>query len=186
MFVKHSPPVRQTRSQDVLTPTPRAPLESTTAVPQLRAQLDREPILEARKRANEIKSIFRSSAGGPTLAQSNQPVSHQSESSLLTIMQKMTQIMANHQAASSSEALRPPVFKNPSMKEPECFNGTHPFKFRSFIQYCKLIFHNDQENFSQERKKALYSTSFLIGRDEKWIEPHLSHLTNQDPNYLLN
>ncbi|MBW0502797.1 hypothetical protein O181_042512 [Austropuccinia psidii MF-1] len=37
--------------------------------------------------------------GGPTLAQSNQPVSHQSEPSLLAIMQQMTQIMANLQAA---------------------------------------------------------------------------------------
>ncbi|MBW0523823.1 hypothetical protein O181_063538 [Austropuccinia psidii MF-1] len=33
--------------------------------------------------------------GGPTLAQSNQPVSHQSEPSLLAIMQQMTQIMTN-------------------------------------------------------------------------------------------
>ncbi|MBW0545220.1 hypothetical protein O181_084935 [Austropuccinia psidii MF-1] len=45
-------------------------------------------------------------AGGPALAQSNQPVSHQSEPSLLAIMQQMTQIMANLQAASSSKALR--------------------------------------------------------------------------------
>ncbi|MBW0482437.1 hypothetical protein O181_022152 [Austropuccinia psidii MF-1] len=42
--------------------------------------------------------------GGPTLAQSNQPVSHKSEPSLLAIMQQMTQIMANLQEASSSEA----------------------------------------------------------------------------------
>ncbi|MBW0552359.1 hypothetical protein O181_092074 [Austropuccinia psidii MF-1] len=41
---------------------------------------------------------------GPTLAQSNHPVSHQYELSLLAIMQKMTQIMGNLQAASSSEA----------------------------------------------------------------------------------
>ncbi|MBW0504182.1 hypothetical protein O181_043897 [Austropuccinia psidii MF-1] len=41
--------------------------------------------------------------GGPALAQSDQPVSHQSEPSLLAIMQKMTQIMANIQEASSSE-----------------------------------------------------------------------------------
>ncbi|MBW0583336.1 hypothetical protein O181_123051 [Austropuccinia psidii MF-1] len=33
--------------------------------------------------------------GGPTLAQSDQPVSHKSEPSLLAIMQQMTQIMAN-------------------------------------------------------------------------------------------
>ncbi|MBW0580136.1 hypothetical protein O181_119851 [Austropuccinia psidii MF-1] len=42
--------------------------------------------------------------GGPTLAQSDQPVSHQSEPLLLTIMQQITQIMANLQAASSSES----------------------------------------------------------------------------------
>ncbi|MBW0577219.1 hypothetical protein O181_116934 [Austropuccinia psidii MF-1] len=124
--------------------------------------------------------------GGPTLAQSNQPVSHQSEPSLLAIMQQMTQIMANLQAASSSEASRPPAFKTPSMKAPECFDGTQPFKVRSFIQSCQLIFHNDPANFAQDRKKVLYSTSFLIFRAEKWIEPYLSNLTNQDPNYLLN
>ncbi|MBW0591464.1 hypothetical protein O181_131179 [Austropuccinia psidii MF-1] len=72
------------------------------------------------------------------------------------------------------------------MKEPECFDGTQPFKVRIFIQSCQLIFHNDLETFAQDRKKVLYSTSFLIGRDAKWIEPYLYNLTNQDPNYLLN
>ncbi|MBW0479587.1 hypothetical protein O181_019302 [Austropuccinia psidii MF-1] len=42
--------------------------------------------------------------GEPTLAQSNKPVSHQSEPALLAIMQKMTEIMANLQEASSFEA----------------------------------------------------------------------------------
>ncbi|MBW0560023.1 hypothetical protein O181_099738 [Austropuccinia psidii MF-1] len=50
MLIQHSPPARQTRSQAraqaVLTPTPRVPLHSTPAVPQLRAQLDRGPIME--------------------------------------------------------------------------------------------------------------------------------------------
>ncbi|MBW0491314.1 hypothetical protein O181_031029 [Austropuccinia psidii MF-1] len=86
--------------------------------------------------------------GGPTLAQSYQLVSHQSEPLLLAIMQKMTQIMANLQAASSSKESRPPVFQTPSMKAPECFDGTQPFKVRSFIQSCQLIFHNDPANFS--------------------------------------
>ncbi|MBW0589545.1 hypothetical protein O181_129260 [Austropuccinia psidii MF-1] len=124
--------------------------------------------------------------GGPSLAQSNKSVSHQSEPSLLAMMQQMTQIMANLQAASSTEASKQPSFKTPSMKEPECFDGTQPFKVRSFIQYFQLIFHNDLANFSQDRKKVLYATSFLIGRAAKWIEPYLSNLTNQDPNYLLN
>ncbi|MBW0491269.1 hypothetical protein O181_030984, partial [Austropuccinia psidii MF-1] len=49
-------------------------------------------------------------------------------------MRQMTQIMANLQAASSSESSRPPAFKTPSMKAPKCFDGTQPFKVRSFIQ----------------------------------------------------
>ncbi|MBW0482604.1 hypothetical protein O181_022319 [Austropuccinia psidii MF-1] len=101
-------------------------------------------------------------------------------------MQKMTQIMANLQDASSSESSRPLEFKTPSIKAPEYFDGAQPFKVSSFIQSCQLIFHNDLEDFSQDRKKVLYATSFLIGRAAKWIEPYLSDLTNQDPNYLLN
>ncbi|MBW0557483.1 hypothetical protein O181_097198 [Austropuccinia psidii MF-1] len=243
MPIQHSPPARHTRSQDrtqaVLTPTPRAPLDGTPAVPQLRAQLDRGPIMEgaapSRKegRGPRRSSSFSGVVGGfpglsrtslqvpgeddekegensaeveesegteaapspvgasqgigrPTLAQSDQPVSHQSEPSLLAIMQQMTQIITNLQAASSSESSRPPAFKTPSIKAPECFDGTQTFKVRSFIHSCQLIFHNDPENFSQARKKVLYAISFLIGRDAKSIEPYLSNLTNQDPSYLLN
>ncbi|MBW0572933.1 hypothetical protein O181_112648 [Austropuccinia psidii MF-1] len=101
-------------------------------------------------------------------------------------MQQMTQIMASIQEASSSEASTPPAFKTPSMKALECFDGTQPFKVRSFINSCQLIFHNDPEDFSQERRKVLYATSFLIGRASKWIEPYLSNLTKQDPSYFLN
>ncbi|MBW0494564.1 hypothetical protein O181_034279, partial [Austropuccinia psidii MF-1] len=124
--------------------------------------------------------------GGRTLAQSDQPVSHQSEPALLAIMQQMTEIMANIQAASSSGSSRPPAFKTPSMKAPDCLNGTQPFKVRSFIQSCQLIFHNDPENVSQHRKNIPYAMSFLIGRAAKLIEPYLSNLTNQDSNYLLH
>ncbi|MBW0519443.1 hypothetical protein O181_059158 [Austropuccinia psidii MF-1] len=99
-------------------------------------------------------------AGGPTIAQSDQPVSHQSEPSSLVIMQQMTQIMANFQAASSFEASRPPAFKTPSMKAPECFDGTQPFNVRSSIQSCQLIFHNDLTNFSQDRKKFSITLHF--------------------------
>ncbi|MBW0552504.1 hypothetical protein O181_092219 [Austropuccinia psidii MF-1] len=101
-------------------------------------------------------------------------------------MQQMTHIMANLQAASSSGSSRPPAFKTPSMKALQFFDGTQPFKVRSFLQSCQLIFHNNPANFSQDRKKALYSTSFLIGRAAKWIEPYLPNLTNQDSNYPLN
>ncbi|MBW0565663.1 hypothetical protein O181_105378 [Austropuccinia psidii MF-1] len=101
-------------------------------------------------------------------------------------MQQMTQVMANIQEASSSESSIPPPFKTPSRKAPECFDGTQLFKFRIFIHSCQLIFHNDPEDFSQDRKKVFCATSFLIGRATKWIEPYLSNLTIQDPNSLLN
>ncbi|MBW0575864.1 hypothetical protein O181_115579 [Austropuccinia psidii MF-1] len=101
-------------------------------------------------------------------------------------MQQMTQIRANIQPAFVSHSSRPPAFKAPSMKAPECFDGTQTFKFRSFTQSCQLIFYNDVANFSQDRKKVLYATSFLIGRASKRIEPYLSHFINQDPRYLLN
>ncbi|MBW0574930.1 hypothetical protein O181_114645 [Austropuccinia psidii MF-1] len=155
MPLQHSPPARQTRSQartqSFLTPTPRAPLDGTPAASQLRAKLDRGPILEGAapsrkegrvpRRSSSFsgvvgvfpgtsRTIFKGpgedgaeeesdgtedvpapveasqDTGGPTLSQSNQPVSHWSEPSLLAIMQKMIQIMANLQAASSSEASR--------------------------------------------------------------------------------
>ncbi|MBW0501333.1 hypothetical protein O181_041048 [Austropuccinia psidii MF-1] len=56
-----------------------------------------------------------------------------SEPSLFAIMQQITHIVANFQAASSSDSSRPPSLKTPSIKAPECFDGTQPFKVRSFI-----------------------------------------------------
>ncbi|MBW0501568.1 hypothetical protein O181_041283 [Austropuccinia psidii MF-1] len=94
--------------------------------------------------------------------------------------------MANLQAASSSESSIPPALKTTSMKAPELVYGTQPFKVGSFMKCCQSIFHNDVESFYQDRKKALDATSFLIGRAERWIEPYLSNITNQDPSYLLN
>ncbi|MBW0466584.1 hypothetical protein O181_006299 [Austropuccinia psidii MF-1] len=159
MPLQHSPPPRQTRSQAqtqaVLAPTPGAPLDGNPAVSQLRAKLDRGPILEGAassrkegrvpRRSNSFSGVVCSFPGmsrttfrgpgedgeeeensgeeeesdgteaapapveasegtrGPTLAQSDQPVSHQTEPPLLAIMQQMTQIMANLQEAASSE-----------------------------------------------------------------------------------
>ncbi|MBW0495410.1 hypothetical protein O181_035125 [Austropuccinia psidii MF-1] len=174
MPVQHSPLARQTRSQAVLTPSPRAPFDSTPAVPQLRYQLDRGHLEGEARYSKEGREPRRSiyfsgvvggypglsrttfkgpgedgeeeeensvegeyyegtegvpapvgasqGTGGPTLA-----LSDQSETSLLAIMQPMTQIMAYLQAASSSEVSRPPALKTPLMKAPECFDGTQPF-----------------------------------------------------------
>ncbi|MBW0567799.1 hypothetical protein O181_107514 [Austropuccinia psidii MF-1] len=138
MPIQNSPPARQNRSQArgqaALTPTPRAPLDGTPAVPQLRANLDRGPNVEGeadpgrKEEGQEDKVIFQSFQG---------PLSKvlvkMSEPSLLAIMQQQTQIMANSHAASFYEASRPQAFKTPSMKASEFFDGTQPFKVRSFI-----------------------------------------------------
>ncbi|MBW0503990.1 hypothetical protein O181_043705 [Austropuccinia psidii MF-1] len=72
------------------------------------------------------------------------------------------------------------------MKAPDSFSGTKAYELRGFIQSSQLIFHNDPDNFFSDRKKLFYSTSFLIGRAGKWIEPYLSNISNKDPSYLLN
>ncbi|MBW0581911.1 hypothetical protein O181_121626 [Austropuccinia psidii MF-1] len=65
MPIQQSPPEKQTRSQArtkaVLTPTPRAPLDGTPAVPQLRAKLDRGPILEGEASSRKEGSMPRRS-----------------------------------------------------------------------------------------------------------------------------
>ncbi|MBW0474949.1 hypothetical protein O181_014664 [Austropuccinia psidii MF-1] len=176
MPVQHSPPERQTRCH----------LDSTLAFQTIfkgpgedsKEKEENSVQEEASEGTEGVAAPVGASqgAGGPALSQSNQPVSHLSEPLLLAFMQQMTQIMANPQAS------RPPAFKTPYMKALKCFDGTQPFKFRSFIQSCKFIFHNYPPNFSQDIKKDLYATSFLIGRSAKFIEPYLSNLTNQDPS----
>ncbi|MBW0487479.1 hypothetical protein O181_027194 [Austropuccinia psidii MF-1] len=72
------------------------------------------------------------------------------------------------------------------MKAPDLFDGTQAPKLRGFIESCQLMFHNDPANLFSDRKKVLYSTSFLTGRAGKWIEPYLSNISNKGPSYLLN
>ncbi|MBW0464011.1 hypothetical protein O181_003726 [Austropuccinia psidii MF-1] len=172
MPIQHSPPERQTRSQArtqaALTPTPRAPVDGTPAGPGEDGEEEEENSVEKEESdgtegAPALVGVPQGT-GGPTLAQSYQPVSHQSGPSLLAIMQQMTQIMANLQVVSSPESSRPQAFKNPSMKAPKCFDGTKPFKVRSFIQSCQLIFHNDQQtSLKTERRFSMPPHFSLAG-----------------------
>ncbi|MBW0530252.1 hypothetical protein O181_069967 [Austropuccinia psidii MF-1] len=124
---------------------------------------------------------------GSNIAPTNQPLVSQSDPSLLKIMEQMPTIMEQiFPAAGPRDNSKAPEFKNLSMKAPDSFYGTQAHKFRDFIQSCQLIFHNDPANFFSDRKKDLYSTSFLTGRAGKWIEPYLSNISNEDPSYLLN
>ncbi|MBW0571668.1 hypothetical protein O181_111383 [Austropuccinia psidii MF-1] len=103
------------------------------------------------------------------------------------MMEQMTQFMGQlTQAVTPRDKPKAPAFKTPSMKEPDSFDSTQAHKLRGSIQSCQLIFHNDPANFFSDRKKALYSTSFLTGRAGKWIEPYLSNISNEDFLYLLN
>ncbi|MBW0577740.1 hypothetical protein O181_117455 [Austropuccinia psidii MF-1] len=90
------------------------------------------------------------------------------------------------QAVTPMDNSKAPACKTLSMKAPDSFDGTQAHKLRGFIHSCQLIFHNGPENFFSDRKKVLYSTSFLTGRAGKWIEPYLSNISNEDPSYLLN
>ncbi|MBW0554214.1 hypothetical protein O181_093929 [Austropuccinia psidii MF-1] len=123
----------------------------------------------------------------PNLALSNQPSVSQAEPNFLNMMEQLTQFMGQlTQAVSPRDTSKVTAFKTPSMKAPDSFDGTKAHKLRGFIQSCQLIFHNDPANFFSDRKKVLYSTSFLTGRAGKWIEPYLSNISNEDPSYLLN
>ncbi|MBW0522763.1 hypothetical protein O181_062478 [Austropuccinia psidii MF-1] len=90
------------------------------------------------------------------------------------------------QAVTPTDNSKAPAFKTQSMKATDSFDSTQAHKLRVFIQSCQLIFHNYPENFFSDRKKVLYSTSFLTGRAGKWIEAYLSDISSEDPSYLLN
>ncbi|MBW0470437.1 hypothetical protein O181_010152 [Austropuccinia psidii MF-1] len=207
MAVQHSPPAKNTRSQRnqaVLTTTARVPLDFKPSVHQLSENLDRGPLIEgaAPSRRGGMKSIrSRSFSGllcgypgmseevpqGSKLALSSQPLVSQTKPSLLKMMEQMTQFMGKlTQAVTPRDNSKAPAFKTPSMKAPDSFYGTQAHKLRGFIQSCQLIFHNAPANFFSDRKKVLYSTSFLTGRAGKWIEPYLSNISNEDPSYFLN
>ncbi|MBW0491818.1 hypothetical protein O181_031533 [Austropuccinia psidii MF-1] len=68
------------------------------------------------------------------------------------------------QAVSPRYTSRAPTFKTTSMRSLDPFDA----------------------NVFSDRKKVLYSTSFLTGRAGKWIEPYLSNISNEDPSYFLN
>ncbi|MBW0544391.1 hypothetical protein O181_084106 [Austropuccinia psidii MF-1] len=102
-------------------------------------------------------------------------------------MDQIAQLMGKiTQAVAPRDTSKAPAFKTTSMKAPDSFYGTKAYKLRGFIQSCQLIFHNDPANFFSDRKKVLYSTSFLTGRSVKWIEHCLSNISNEDTSYLLN
>ncbi|MBW0487876.1 hypothetical protein O181_027591 [Austropuccinia psidii MF-1] len=97
------------------------------------------------------------------LAHSNQPLVSQAEPNF-PIMEQMTQFMGQlTQEVAPRNNSKSPEFKTPSMKAPDSFDGTQAHKLRGFIQYCQLISHNYPENFFSDRKKVLFSASFLTG-----------------------
>ncbi|MBW0480920.1 hypothetical protein O181_020635 [Austropuccinia psidii MF-1] len=123
----------------------------------------------------------------PNLAPSHQPLVSQTEPNFLKMMEQMTQVMGQlTEEFSPRDTSRASQLKTPSMKAPDSLDATKAYKLRGFIQSCQLIFHNDPENLFSDRKKVLYSNSFLTGRDGEWIEPYLSNISNEDPSYLLN
>ncbi|MBW0477895.1 hypothetical protein O181_017610 [Austropuccinia psidii MF-1] len=107
---------------------------------------------------------------GFNLALSSKPLVSKTEASLLKIIEQMNQFMGQlTQAVTPRDNYKAPAFKTPFMKAPDSFDGTQSHKLKGFIQSFQLIFHNDAAVFFSDRKKVLYSTSFLTGRAGKWI-----------------
>ncbi|MBW0476691.1 hypothetical protein O181_016406 [Austropuccinia psidii MF-1] len=207
MPVQNSPPAKNTISQRnpaFLTPTARVPLDCTPSAHQLSETLERGPPMEGvapsirgamkSRRSRSFSGLLGGYPGmfeevpqGSNLALTNQPLVSKCDPSLLKIMEKMATLMEQlYQAAAPRDHSKAHALKTPSMKAPDPFFCTQAHKLRGFIQSCQLIFHNDPANFFSDRKKFLYSTSFLTGRAVKWIEPYLSNISNEDTSYLLN
>ncbi|MBW0469597.1 hypothetical protein O181_009312 [Austropuccinia psidii MF-1] len=184
---------RSPRHQVVLTTTARAPLDCTPSVhqnldsgptmegeepsrrgePKSRSgeaedEEGEESVEEYESEETKVAAAIAGVPGAceaPNLATSNQPFVSQSEPNSLKMMDQMTQFMGQlTQAVFPRDTSRAPAFKAPSMKAPNSFDGIKAYKLRGLIKYCKLIFHNDPENFFSDRKKVLYSTSFLTCR----------------------
>ncbi|MBW0571202.1 hypothetical protein O181_110917 [Austropuccinia psidii MF-1] len=98
------------------------------------------------------------------------------------IMEQMATIMGQlSQAEAPRYNFKAPALKTPSMKPPDSFYGTQAHKLRVFIQSYQLIFHNDPANFFSDRKKALYSTSFLTFRK---AEQELDNLRMKESGHV--
>ncbi|MBW0507313.1 hypothetical protein O181_047028 [Austropuccinia psidii MF-1] len=95
--------------------------------------------------------------GGPNLAQS-----HQSELSVLAIMQQMTRIMANLQADSSSDSSRPPAFKRPSMKEPDALMGLSPSKLEALFSLVNLFSIMSRKTSLKTERRAFMPLHFSL------------------------
>ncbi|MBW0487322.1 hypothetical protein O181_027037 [Austropuccinia psidii MF-1] len=166
---KNIPEAKNTRSHRnpaVLTPTARAPLECTPSVHTLSENLDRGPPMEGEAPSRrggleaEDEKVEESeetevvaalagtpeASGAPNLSLYKQPLVSQDEPNFLNMME---------QSATHPRICPQGKFNTPSMKAPDCFDGTQANKPRGFSQYCQLIFHNDPERFN-DRKKMLY------------------------------
>ncbi|MBW0529646.1 hypothetical protein O181_069361 [Austropuccinia psidii MF-1] len=106
----------------------------------------------------------------PNLAHFNKIIFSQAEPNFLKMMEQITQLIRQiTQEVAPRENYRAPEFKTSSIKAPDSFNDTKSHKLKGFIQSCQSIFHNDPEDIFSERKKGLYSTSFLTSRAENGL-----------------
>ncbi|MBW0530371.1 hypothetical protein O181_070086 [Austropuccinia psidii MF-1] len=133
-----------------------------------------ESVEEEDSEETEVEAAL---AGAPeasaaaNLAHYNQHLVSQAGPNFLKMMEKMTQFMGKlTQAVAPRDNSKTPGFKTPSIKAPYCFNDTQAHRLRGYIQSFQFIFHNDPPNFFSERKKVLYSTSFLTGKSGNRIE----------------
>ncbi|MBW0533355.1 hypothetical protein O181_073070 [Austropuccinia psidii MF-1] len=144
MPIEHSPPARQARSlartQAVLTPAPRAPLDGTPAVPQLRAQLDRGPIMEgAAPSRKEVRGPRRSSScsgvvgGFPGLSRTSLKVPGEDD-------EEEEGDSVEEEGSDGTEAAPPPVRASQGTGRPTLAQCDQPVSHQSgpyFWQFCR-------------------------------------------------
>ncbi|MBW0497927.1 hypothetical protein O181_037642 [Austropuccinia psidii MF-1] len=152
MPVQNSLPERQKRSQardqTVIIPTPRAPLDSTPEVPQLRAQLDRGPHLE-------VAAPSRKEGRGPGIESPGEDGEEEEEN------------LVEGKGPDGTEGVPPPMGESQGTGWPALAQSNHYVSNQSepcllaIMQQMTLIMANLQENSSSEgsRPPALNTPS---------------------------
>ena len=180
-----------------LVPTPTANLgPEPPSTPLLSSQHPLQGTSQGRSRREESEDRYTEdqSSSSESEEPGNNTVTHErgrprgrssyahSDPALVNLLALLTKQLAVSPLSNSKSSTS---FKTPAMKAPESFDGSST-RLRNYLQACQLIFHNDEWMFSNDKKKVVYAVSFLTGKAGKWIEPYLTQLDNDDPNFLIN
>ena len=72
------------------------------------------------------------------------------------------------------------------VRDPEPFDGSDPWKIRTFLIQCQLNFNAKPSAFHSDEAKVNYALSYLKGTALEWFEPHLLYASVTSPDWLNN